>query len=295
MGAMEDPGPPQELPEIHWDEEPQLRRPIVIAAFEGWNDAGDAATHAARWLRTRWNGRRFATIDPEAFYDFTTARPYVEISAEGERLLHWTDTEISACSVDGTDAIFVVGVEPHLRWRTFCHQVVGLAEYYDAAMVITLGALLAEVPHTRPVMVYGSSDHADFASDLRPSSYEGPTGIVGVLHGACEQAGLPSASLWATVPTYLPGTSSPKAALALIERLTRLLDTTVETGSLAAESDVYERHINSMVEEDEETALYVHELEERFDADAELDGALEAESASPEQLVAEVERFLRDQ
>lgn len=297
MGPMDGPGSADELEEIRWDFEPKLKRPVVVAAFEGWNDAGDAATHAARWLRGRWSAKRFAMIDPENFYDFTTARPHVELSADGERILHWADTEISACSIDGsnTDAVFVVGVEPHLRWRTFCQQVVGIAKRYDAAMVITLGALLAEVPHTRPVIVYGSSDHDDFASDLRPSSYEGPTGIVGVLHGACQEAGLPSASLWAAVPTYLPGASSPKAALALIDRLTSLLDTSVTTASLAAESDDYERHINSMVDEDEETALYVRELETRYDSDAELDDAIETDPASSEQLVAEVERFLRDQ
>jgi proteasome assembly chaperone (PAC2) family protein len=297
VDPMDEPGSADDLEEIRWDFEPKLRRPIVVAAFEGWNDAGDAATHAARWLRGRWDAKRFATIDPESFYDFTTARPHVELSADGERMLHWADTEISACSVDGsnTDAIFVVGVEPHLRWRTFCQQVVGLAKQFDAATVITLGALLAEVPHTRPVIVYGSSDHEDFAADLQPSSYEGPTGIVGVLHGACQDAGLPSASLWAAVPTYLPGASSPKAALALIERLTTLLDASVATVSLEAESDVYERHINSMVDEDEETALYVRELEERYDADAAIDDALDTDPASSEQLVAEVERFLRDQ
>jgi len=294
---MDDPGSADDLDEIRWEFEPSLRRPVVVAAFEGWNDAGDAATHAAKWLRGRWDARRFAMIDPENFYDFTTARPHVELSEDGERMLHWVDTEISACSIEGngTDAVFVVGVEPHLRWRTFCQQIVGLAKRYDAAMVITLGALLAEVPHTRPVIVYGSSDHEDFASDLRPSAYEGPTGIVGVLHGACQEAGLPSASLWAAVPTYLPGASSPKAALALIDRLTGLLDASVATQSLASESEVYETHINSMVDEDEDTALYVRELEDRYDADAEADDVIDADEASSEQLVAEVERFLREQ
>jgi proteasome assembly chaperone (PAC2) family protein len=293
---MHGPGQADDLAEIRWDDTPTLRRPIVVAAFEGWNDAGDAATHAARWLRGRWNARRFATVDPESFYDFTTARPHVELSADGQRILQWADTEISACSIEGADrdVIFIVGIEPHLRWKTFCRQVVGLAERYDAAMVISLGALLAEVPHTRPVVVYGSSDHEEFSTDLRPSSYEGPTGIVGVLHSACQDAGLPSASLWAAVPTYLPGASSPKAALALINRLTGLLDASVDTTSLASESEIYERQIDSMVEEDEETALYVRELEERFDADAEEDD-LDADPASSEQLVAEVERFLRDQ
>jgi proteasome assembly chaperone (PAC2) family protein len=298
VGPMQEPGSPDDLPEIRWEQQPQLRKPVVVAAFEGWNDAGDAATHAARWLRGRWEAERFATIDPEKFYDFATARPRVELSADGERRLHWADTEISACSVNGstTDAIFVVGLEPHLRWRTFCDQVVGLAERYDARTVITLGALLAEVPHTRPVIIYGSSEHEGFAEDLRPSSYEGPTGIVGVLHGACRDAGLASASLWAAVPTYLPGASSPKAALALISRLAKLLETSVETGSLEAESEVYEQHITSMVEEDEDTALYVRELEERYDADVGNDpDDLDAETASPEELVAEVERFLREQ
>src|SRR3712207_6783822 len=181
---------------LRWTSHPALRRPVVIAAFEGWNDAGDAASTAARWLRDRWAPRAFAEIDPEDFFDFTATRPQVRLE-DGERVIDWPLTELTAGGGAGQDLVIVLGSEPQLRWRTFCEQILTVAREIDASMVITLGALLAEVPHTRPTSVMATGDVPDL--DLATSQYEGPTGIVGVLHDACKQAGIPSASLWAAV------------------------------------------------------------------------------------------------
>jgi proteasome assembly chaperone (PAC2) family protein len=269
---------------LRWSSRPALRKPVVIAAFEGWNDAGDAAATAARWLRDRFAPRVFAEIDPEEFFDFTTTRPQVRIE-DGVRRIDWPLTDLSAGAEGGRDVVVVLGSEPQLRWRTFCEQVVGVAEEVDAERLITLGALLAEVPHTRPTSVMATGDDASFG--LTPSQYEGPTGIVGVLHEACERAGLPSASLWAAVSAYVPGAPSPKAALALVERVGELLELPIMATDLEIASASYERQVSEVVIDDEEMTDYVERLEARYDED---DGV-----TSPASLVEEVERFLRDQ
>ncbi|CAN5701389.1 PAC2 family protein [soil metagenome] len=275
---------------LRWSYRPTLRRPVVVAAFEGWNDAGDAATTAARWLTDRWDGRRFATIDPEEFYDFTATRPRVELAEGHQREIVWPENDLSAMTVPGTDrdVVVVLGTEPQLKWRTFCEQVVDVARQHDASMVLTLGALLAEVAHSRPVSVIGTAHDDELVErlDLQQSTYEGPTGIVGVLQEACRQAGLPSASLWAAVPTYVPGAPSPKAALALVERTTGLLDVAVTTTDLEIASASYERQISELVAADEETSAYVAHLEQRYDS-----GDLSTGSS----LIDEVEQFLKDQ
>jgi proteasome assembly chaperone (PAC2) family protein len=269
---------------LRWSSRPALRKPVVIAAFEGWNDAGDAASTAARWLRDRFAPRVFAEIDPEEFFDFTTTRPQVRIE-DGVRRIDWPLTDLSAGAEGGRDVVVVLGSEPQLRWRTFCEQVVGVAEEVDAERLITLGALLAEVPHTRPTSVMATGDDPSFG--LTPSQYEGPTGIVGVLHEACERAGLPSASLWAAVSAYVPGAPSPKAALALVERVGELLELPIMATDLEIASASYERQVSEVVIDDEEMTDYVERLEARYDED---DGV-----TSPASLVEEVERFLRDQ
>jgi proteasome assembly chaperone (PAC2) family protein len=269
---------------LRWSSRPALRKPVVIAAFEGWNDAGDAASTAARWLRDRFAPRVFAEIDPEEFFDFTTTRPQVRIE-DGVRRIDWPLTDLSAGAEGGRDVVVVLGSEPQLRWRTFCEQVVGVAEEVDAERLITLGALLAEVPHTRPTSVMATGDDPSFG--LTPSQYEGPTGIVGVLHEACERAGLPSASLWAAVSAYVPGAPSPKAALALVERVGELLELPIMATDLEIASASYERQVSEVVVDDEEMTDYVERLEARYDED---DGV-----TSPASLVEEVERFLRDQ
>jgi predicted ATP-grasp superfamily ATP-dependent carboligase len=263
---------------------------VVVAAFEGWNDAGDAASTAARWLRDRWAPERFGEIDPEEFFDFTASRPSVHL-VEGEtREISWPATELTAGSVAGVDAVVVLGTEPHLRWRTFCDQVVGVARDLDARMVLTLGALLAEVPHTRPTSVIGTAQDRAMIDrlGLQRSTYEGPTGIVGVLQSACATAGVGAASLWAAVPAYVPGAPSPKAALALVERTAELLEVPVLTTDLEIASASYERQVSEVVAGDEEMREYVERIEERYDADGEDPPAVDS-------LVEEVERFLREQ
>jgi len=265
---------------------------VLLVAFEGWSDAGDAASTGLGYLGDQWDAEPFAEIDPEIFYDFSSTRPRVEFDA-GEREIVWPANVFSAITVPGTstDVVTLLGVEPQLRWRTFCDQIIGVARALDARLVVTLGALLAEVPHTRPVSVFGAGYDADIIDelDLLPSSYEGPTGITGVLHHACHSAGLRSASLWAAVPTYVPAAPSPKAALALVERASRLLDVSVPTTELEIAATSYERQVSELVVDDEETEDYVRQLEHRYDEGEE---GLFDDGTS---LVEEVERFLRDQ
>jgi proteasome assembly chaperone (PAC2) family protein len=275
---------------VDWIARPELRTPVVIAAFEGWNDAGDAASTAARFLADRWEATPFATIDPEEFFDFTSTRPQVSLDDDGARQIDWPQTTLHAATIPGTstDVIILVGTEPQLRWRTFCRQITDVAAGYQARMVITLGALLAEVAHSRPVSVIGTAYDPEVVErfDMRQSTYEGPTGIVGVLHSACHDAGLTSAALWAAVPTYVPGAPSPKAALALVERSAQLLDVWLPTTDLEIASASYERQVSELVESDEETAAYVASLEQRHDEDDTF--------PTGASLVEEVERFLRE-
>lgn len=278
---------------LRWSARPRLRRPIMLCAFEGWNDAGDAASFATRYLGERWGTRPFADVDPEEHFDFTSTRPRVQLVDGHQREIVWPTVEFSAGSIPGTDrdVILVEGSEPQLRWRAFCDQVVEVATTYQVELVVTLGALLAEVPHSRPVSVIGTAVDDDLITrlGLARSSYEGPTGIVGVLADACARAGLASASLWAAVPTYVPGAPSPKAALALVERLGGLLDVGVVATDLEIATAEYERQIDELVAEDDETADYVAGLEARFDAgDTDDEDLTDASS-----LVEEVERFLR--
>ncbi len=277
---------------VRWTTRPTLREPVVIAAFEGWNDAGDAATTAARYLVERWDAELVAEVDPEEFYDFTSTRPEVRLDDDGMREIVWPTTEIYAGTVPGADqdVLLIIGTEPQLRWRTYCEQLTAVAQEQGARLCLTLGALLAEVPHTRPTPIVGTAYDPEVVSglDLQPSQYEGPTGIVGVLHDAWRRAGLRSASLWATVPAYVPGAPSPKAALALIERAASMLQTWVPTTDLEIASASYERQVSELVDADEETATYVASLEERHDVEP---GVL----PTADSLAEEVERFLREQ
>jgi len=275
---------------------PHLRNPVLVAGFEGWNDAGEAASFAARFLSERWDATTFAELDPEDFFDFTSTRPQVRLDEGMQREIVWPSTTMSAASVPGgeRDVIFLIGSEPQLRWRTFCEEIVTVAGEHDVRLVVTLGALLAEVPHSRPVNVVGTTQDPDLVRSLglHQSSYEGPTGIVGVLHDAFRRTGIPSVSLWATVPTYVPSAPSPKAALALIERLSTLLRAPVATTDLEIASAAYERQIDELVAEDDDTAAYVARLEENADEEAAHTALVE--DAGSGDLIAEVERFLRD-
>jgi proteasome assembly chaperone (PAC2) family protein len=277
---------------VRWTARPELHEPVMIAAFEGWNDAGDAATTAARYLIDRWDVELVADVDPEEFYDFTSTRPQVHLDDDGQREIEWPATEVFAGSIPGvgTDVLIVVGTEPQLRWRTYCAELTEVARSSGARLCVTLGALLAEVPHTRPTPIVGTAYKPDMVAGihLQPSGYEGPTGIVGVLHDTWRKAGLRAASLWATVPSYVPGAPSPKAALALVERLAAMLETYVVTTDLEIASASYERQVSELVDADEETSTYVTSLEERHDDAPEV-------LPSAESIAEEVERFLRDQ
>ena len=288
-----EPHPTPDFTDLSWTRLPRLEGPVLVAAFRGWNDAGDAATGAAKHLRRTWRTKPFAELDPEEYYDFTVTRPQVHLGANGRRELSWPANRFSAARLPGTetDLIILEGIEPHFRWGSFCRHVLGLASHLEATLVVTLGALLADVPHTRPVSIYGSSDDAELAErlELRSSSYEGPTGIVGVLGVACREVGLPSVSLWASVPAYAAGNPSPKACLALIERVAALLGTEVDTDDLEQQAIAYEQDVDELISSDHEAQSYVSELEKAFDSNAEVD------LGSTERLVREVEEFLRDQ
>src|SRR5438309_6533929 len=280
---------------VRWSDRPKLRRPVLVAAFEGWNDAADAATSAVRYLRDRWEARPFAQVDPEDFYDFTATRPQVRLTDGLTREIVWPANELSAASIPGVerDVIVLLGVEPGLHWRTFCTEVVGAAQELGVEMMVTLGALLADVPHTRPVRVTGTAADADLVKrlGLQRSRYEGPTGIVGVLHDAFSKAQVPSASLWAAVPHYVAATPSPKATLALVERAAELLGASVPTTALEIAAASYERQVSEVVESDDDVSEYVHRLEESSDDGDDED----VELPTGEALAADFERYLREQ
>ena len=279
-------------PHLRWTDRPELRSPVMLVAFGGWNDAGDAASTAIDYLIDAWDTDEFVDLDPEEFFDFTTTRPEVRIDLGGTRQIEWPSTAFHAGTIPDTevDVVLLSGVEPQLRWRTFCDHVIAVARAVDARMIVTMGALLAEVPHSRPVSVFGTAydDATVDALDVRTSRYEGPTGITGVLHAACREAGIQSAALWAAVPTYVPNSTSPKAALALVERAATLIGVTIDATELKFATDSYEHQVSQLVAEDEETTDYVAHLEHRYDE--EPDSFTDGES-----LVDEVERFLRDQ
>jgi predicted ATP-grasp superfamily ATP-dependent carboligase len=272
---------------------PKLERPILIAAFRGWNDGGQGASLATGYLAKLWEAKRFAEVEPENFFDFQATRPHVSLEEGLTRRIDWPATVFYHGRPQGLDrdAVLLLGIEPNLRWRTFTDLVVGFAQELGVELVITLGALLADVPHTRPCPVTGSATDRELVErlGLSASRYEGPTGIVGVLHDACLRSGLPSASLWAAVPHYVSLTPSPKAALALCERLGDLLGAQVDTGELEEAAENYSEQVSEAVASDPDTAAYIEELEQRADTLAE-----EAALPSGDALAAELTRFLRE-
>jgi proteasome assembly chaperone (PAC2) family protein len=266
---------------------------VLVAAFRGWNDGAQGASLAASFLAQAWEARRFADIDPEEFFDFQATRPHVALEEGLTRRIDWPETAFYHASIPGLerDAVLALGIEPNLRWRTFSDEVVDLARDLEVDLVVTLGALLADVPHTRPAPVTGSASDPKLVEELglASSRYEGPTGIVGIVHDACRRAELPSASLWAAVPHYASLAASPKAALALCLRLADLLGTEFDLADLERASAAYETQVSEAVASDEETEAYVQQLEERRDA---LGNELEMPSG--ETLAAELTRFLRE-
>src|SRR5919199_1952689 len=257
------------MSELRVSTRPELRRPVLIAAFRGWNDGGQGASLAAGYLAKAWGAARFAEIDPEQFYDFQATRPQVSLAEGLTRRIDWPDNAFYHAPIPGTarDAVILLGTEPNLRWRTFSGLVIQLARELGVELVITLGALLADVPHTRPAPVTGSATDPDLVRELglEQSRYEGPTGIVGVLHDACRRAAIPSVSLWAAVPHYVSLAPSPRAALALCERLGGLVGGELDTAELQEAAESYARQVSEAVAADEETAAYVEELEQRTD------------------------------
>ena len=272
---------------------PALRRPVLVAAFRGWNDGGQGASLAAGYLAKQWAGKRFAEIDSEHFYDFQATRPHVSLEEGLTRKLDWPENGFFHAEIPGAgrDAVILLGTEPNLRWKTFSQLVLGLAQDLGVERVVTFGSLLADVPHTRPAPVTGSASDQRLVEELglAASRYEGPTGIVGVLHDSCRRADLASASLWAAVPHYASLAASPRAALALCERLADLLGTEFDLSDLERASAAYEQQVSEAVSADEETEAYVQELEARRDALGD-----ELDVPSGDSLAAELTRFLRE-
>ena len=278
-----------------------LRRPILVMAFSGWNDAAEAATTAARYLATAFRATKFAEIDPEEFYHFGLSRPYVRFKAgsETEREIIWPSTEFSITQSPELARDLVVGVaaEPHLKWKTYCANALDLARRCEVTLVLTLGALLAEVPHTRPVRLVGGATDAELAARLgvRPTKYEGPTGIVGVLNTICREQGFTTASLWANVPHYISGIENPMATLALVRRVLPLLGATLDLTDLEDAVKQFDRNLTEIVRQNAKIASYIKKLES---SDAEEPAAEPRQGSDlppAAELVAEIEQFLRQQ
>jgi predicted ATP-grasp superfamily ATP-dependent carboligase len=265
----------------------------MVCAFQGWNDAGDAASGAVSFLASALGARRFARIDSEDFYDFQANRPCVRFGVEDKREIVWPTVEIFEAPAPRAprDLVLVQGVEPSMRWRAFSSHVIDLAEALGVQVVVSLGALLGDVPHTRPVPMTGHASDPALMERLgiQGSTYEGPTGIVGVLHHACAEAGLPSVSLWAAVPHYVAAASNPKAALALVRRLEGLIGVSVDVSELESTATDYERQVGLAVQSDPDIQAFVERLEQA----AESEDGLPEDVPSGDILAREFQRFLR--
>ncbi|ETW97589.1 MAG: hypothetical protein ETSY1_22055 [Candidatus Entotheonella factor] len=279
---------------------PTLNRPILLLSFTGWNDAGTAATFATKFLLQRLAGRKFADIDPETFYNFVERRPTVRMK-NGERIISWPKNEFSYAKDSGLvqDIILGLGVEPHLRWRSYMDAVMRVVKECNVELVVTLGALLADVAYSRPVPITGVASDPVLARRLKlgVSQYEGPTGIVGVLHDMCRQQGVPAIMIWANVPHYIAATPNVKAALAIVQRVLTLLDYSTDLSDLERASVEFDKRVADVLASDPSVADYVRRLEERDDAETadgeqvdEIDGL-----PSGEELARELEQFLREQ
>ncbi|MGW6418607.1 PAC2 family protein [Streptomyces sp. NPDC055055] len=269
---------------------PELIDPVMVAAFEGWNDAGDAASTAVAHLDREWKGEVFAALDAEDYYDFQVNRPTVFLD-NGVRKITWPTTRLSVVRVGGDkprDLVLVRGIEPSMRWRSFCNELLAFAHELGVEMVVILGALLGDTPHTRPVPVSGVTSDPDLARtmDLEETRYEGPTGIVGILQEACTHAGVPAVSLWAAVPHYVSQPPNPKATLALLNRLEDLIGLRIPLGELPEDARAWQLGVDQLAAEDSEVAEYVQTLEEARDT-------AELPEASGEAIAREFERYLR--
>ena len=280
---------------LQWSHRPDgLRAPALICAFKGWNDAADAASSALTFVGESLGARQFATIDPEEFYDFQATRPRIKMVDGQTRSIEWPEVQLFEARIPRAprDLILLSGSEPSFRWRSFTALIVELAEAIGVQLVVTLGALLADVPHTRAISVTGLASDPVLVQrlGLTQSSYEGPTGIVGVLHGACQAAGLPSASLWAAVPHYIAAAPNPKAALALVRKLEGLVGVAVDAGELEGAAADYERQVNAAVQSDPDVQAFVERLEQAAITDVADDPT---ELPSGDSIARDLQRFLR--
>ncbi|MBM3688337.1 MAG: PAC2 family protein [Actinobacteria bacterium] len=275
---------------IEFEALPELEDPVLVAAFEGWNDAGDAASDAIDHLREVWGAQPLAEMDPEDYYDYQVNRPTIAFDDTGVRRLTWPTTRlyVARLPLATRDVVLVHGIEPNMRWRQFTDELLGLCAELGVSMAVTMGALLSDSPHTRPVPVTGTATDAGTARRLgvEPAHYEGPTGIVGVLQEACSRRGLPSVALWAAVPHYVAQSPSPKATLALVRRVEDLLDVPVPLGELVEDARAWEIGVDELAAEDEEVADYVRQLEEARDT-------TDLPEASGDAIAREFERYLR--
>jgi len=275
---------------IEFDDLPVLTDPVMIAAFEGWNDAGEAASSTITHLREVWQAEIITELDSEEYYDYQVNRPHIGVDESGIRQLEWPGTRIYLARIPlfPHDVVLVQGIEPNMKWQQFTREILGLAAELDVAMVITVAALLSDSPHTRPVPVTGSTSHARLAADfhLEPATYEGPTGIVGVLQEACDRFGIPALSLWAAIPHYVGQPPCPKGTLALVRKIEDIMDVPIPLGELVEESRAWEIGVDELAEDDEEVADYVRQLEQARDT-------TELPEATGEAIAQEFERYLR--
>lgn len=275
---------------IEFDDLPVLRKPVLIAAFEGWNDAAESASGAVTHLREVWDAEVLLELDPEEYYDYQVNRPHIYTTDSGERGLIWPATKVFVARGSHSDRDFVLiqGIEPNMKWPQFTREVLGLAAELDVELVITMGALLSDNPHSRPVPISATASDKELLGELQldVSHYEGPTGIVGVLSQACAHFGIPCVSLWASIPHYVGQSPCPKATLALIERLEDILDIAIPLRELPEESRAWEIGVNELADDDEEIADYVSQLEEARDT-------AELPEASGDAIAREFEKYLR--
>ncbi|MGQ0479550.1 MAG: PAC2 family protein [Pseudonocardia sp.] len=281
----------QDVDNVADGQPPHLHEPVVVAAFEGWNDAGDAASTAIEHLELSWDATPLAAIDPEDYYDFQVTRPTIHLVEGITRHIEWPTTRLSVCRPPGADhdVVLIRGIEPNMRWRAFCGELIDYLGQLTPTTVVTLGALLTDTPHSRPVPVTGTTYDTASASrfGLETSRYTGPTGIVGVFQDACVQAGIPAISFWAAVPHYVSQAPDPKAAVALLHRVEEVLDLEVPLGGLPAQAEAWERTVSEMADADDEVREYVRSLEERVESESTLP------EASGDTIAADFERYLR--
>jgi proteasome assembly chaperone (PAC2) family protein len=281
------------MSELNVSFRPEVKRPVLVAAFRGWNDGGQGASLGAAYLAKQWGAARFAEIEPENFFDFQAVRPHVSLVDGETRRVDWPDNGFFHATIPGADrdAVLLLGIEPNLRWRTFSGLILDLAKDLGVEMVVTFGSLLADVPHTRPAPVTAAATDPKLVEQLglEASRYEGPTGIVGIVHDKCREADIASVSLWAAVPHYVSLAPSPRAALSLVRRFGELMRIDVDLRELEQAAEEYAEQVSEAVSTDAETAAYVEELEQRVDA-----LAPEGDLPSGESLAAELSRFLRE-